>query len=435
MLLLLLPLLLVIAVAIKLDSRGSVVYRQPRRGRNGSEFTIAKFRTMHVGAEARRSDVLHLNEVDGPLFKAKKGDPRVTRIGGFLRRYSLDELPQLLNVIRGDMSLVGPRPFVVYEADQITGWAARRLDMTPGITGLWQVLGRNDIPFDEMVKLDYLYVTNWSLWWDMKILCQTDPGRARQARRVLVASLAYAGEHVEALTKGAPAAPIGSCPHVFIVPAYNEAENLPRLLADLETRQSLFPEGCSVIVVDDGSADGTAELAESYDGSLDVEVVRMGTNQGPGAAFRAGFAAALARFDDDEEALVITLEADTTSNLDSLPLMLSQARTGAHVVARRRGGWSTSSAKRRLLSRGAGFVIRRMLGVNAHTVSSFYRVYRASRSPVGDRALRRQADPRVRLRLQGRDPREARGDAHDGRRSRCRARHDPADRREQDADR
>jgi exopolysaccharide biosynthesis polyprenyl glycosylphosphotransferase len=174
-LLMLSPLLIAIAVAIKLDSRGSVIYRQPRRGRNGSQFTIAKFRTMHEGAEARRNDVLHLNEVDGPLFKAKKGDPRVTRIGGFLRKYSLDEFPQLLNVIRGDMSLVGPRPFVVYEADLITGWAARRLDMTPGITGLWQVLGRNDIPFDEMVKLDYLYVTNWSLWWDLKILCQTIP--------------------------------------------------------------------------------------------------------------------------------------------------------------------------------------------------------------------------------------------------------------------
>jgi exopolysaccharide biosynthesis polyprenyl glycosylphosphotransferase len=169
------PLLAVIALAIKLDSKGPVIYRQPRRGRNGSEFTIAKFRSMHVGAEARRGDVLHLNEVDGPLFKAKKGDPRVTRIGGVLRRYSLDEFPQLFNVIRGDMSLVGPRPFVIYEADQITGWAARRLDMTPGITGLWQVLGRNDIPFDEMVKLDYLYVTNWSLWWDLKILCQTVP--------------------------------------------------------------------------------------------------------------------------------------------------------------------------------------------------------------------------------------------------------------------
>jgi exopolysaccharide biosynthesis polyprenyl glycosylphosphotransferase len=169
------PLLLAIALMIRLDSKGSALYWQPRRGRMGSTFRIAKFRTMHVGAEQRRSDVLHLNEVDGPLFKAKSGDPRVTRIGGFLRKYSLDELPQLWNVVRGQMSLVGPRPFVVYEADQITGWASRRLDMTPGITGLWQVLGRNDIPFDEMVKLDYLYVTNWSLWWDLKILCQTAP--------------------------------------------------------------------------------------------------------------------------------------------------------------------------------------------------------------------------------------------------------------------
>ena len=99
----------------------------------------------------------------------------MTRVGAFLRRTSIDELPQLWNVFRGEMSLVGPRPFVVYEADQITGWASRRLDMTPGITGLWQVLGRNDIPFEEMTKLDYLYVTNWSLWWDLKILCQTIP--------------------------------------------------------------------------------------------------------------------------------------------------------------------------------------------------------------------------------------------------------------------
>ena len=99
----------------------------------------------------------------------------MTRVGAFLRKTSLDELPQLWNVLKGEMSLVGPRPFVVYEADLITGWASRRLDMTPGITGLWQVLGRNDIPFEEMTKLDYLYVTNWSLWWDLKILCQTIP--------------------------------------------------------------------------------------------------------------------------------------------------------------------------------------------------------------------------------------------------------------------
>ena len=170
------PLLGAVALAIRLDSPGPVFYRQPRRGRGGSTFRIVKFRTMFVGAEQRRQEVLHLNEVDGPLFKVKKGvDPRVTRVGRFLRRTSLDELPQLWNVLRGDMSLVGPRPFVLYEADRITGWASRRLDMTPGITGLWQVLGRNDIPFEEMVKLDYVYVTNWSLWWDMKILCQTIP--------------------------------------------------------------------------------------------------------------------------------------------------------------------------------------------------------------------------------------------------------------------
>jgi exopolysaccharide biosynthesis polyprenyl glycosylphosphotransferase len=169
------PLLLVIAAAIRVDSRGPSLYRQPRRGRYGSTFRIVKFRTMHVGAEQKRSDVLHMNQVDGPLFKIKGQDPRVTRVGGFLRRTSLDELPQLWNVVKGEMSLVGPRPFVVYEADQITGWARRRLDMTPGITGLWQVLGRNDIPFEEMTKLDYLYVTNWSIWWDLKILCQTIP--------------------------------------------------------------------------------------------------------------------------------------------------------------------------------------------------------------------------------------------------------------------
>jgi exopolysaccharide biosynthesis polyprenyl glycosylphosphotransferase len=174
-LVLLAPVLALIALAIRLDSPGSAIYRQARRGRVGSTFQILKFRTMYEGAEARRREVLALNQVDGPLFKIKTGDPRVTPVGGVLRRTSLDELPQFWNVLRGEMSLVGPRPFVVYEADQITGWANRRLDMTPGITGLWQVLGRNDIPFDEMVKLDYLYVTNWSLWWDVKILFQTIP--------------------------------------------------------------------------------------------------------------------------------------------------------------------------------------------------------------------------------------------------------------------
>jgi exopolysaccharide biosynthesis polyprenyl glycosylphosphotransferase len=174
-LLLLAPLLGLVALAIRLDSPGPVFFRQPRRGRLGSTFRIVKFRSMRIGAEQERSEVLHMNEVDGPLFKIKGKDPRATRVGAFIRKTSIDELPQLWNVLRGEMSLVGPRPFVVYEADQITGWATRRLDMTPGITGLWQVLGRNDIPFEEMTKLDYLYVTNWSIWWDFKILCQTIP--------------------------------------------------------------------------------------------------------------------------------------------------------------------------------------------------------------------------------------------------------------------
>ena len=172
-LVLLSPALLAVAIAVRVSSPGPAIYRQARRGRGGSTFMINKFRTMYVDAESRRDELLHLNEVDGPLFKIKGDDPRVTRVGGFLRRWSIDELPQLWNVLRGDMSLVGPRPFVVHEADQITGWGLRRLDTTPGITGPWQVLGRNDVGFEEMVKLDYLYATNWSLWWDVRILYQT----------------------------------------------------------------------------------------------------------------------------------------------------------------------------------------------------------------------------------------------------------------------
>jgi exopolysaccharide biosynthesis polyprenyl glycosylphosphotransferase len=181
-LLVLAPLLGMVALAIRLDSPGPVFFRQPRRGRLGSTFRIVKFRSMRIGAEQERSDVLHMNEVDGPLFKIKGKDPRVTRVGAFIRKTSIDELPQLWNVLRGEMSLVGPRPFVVYEADQITGWATRRLDMTPGITGLWQVLGRNDIPFEEMTKLDYLYVTGWSLWGDIQLVLRTIPAILRPRR-------------------------------------------------------------------------------------------------------------------------------------------------------------------------------------------------------------------------------------------------------------
>jgi exopolysaccharide biosynthesis polyprenyl glycosylphosphotransferase len=173
-LLLLAPMFLLIALAIKLDSRGPVFFTQPRMGRNHEVFNIIKFRTMYLGAETRREDLLDANEASGPLFKMRY-DPRVTLVGRWLRRLSLDELPQLLNVLKGEMSLVGPRPFVLYEDEQIEGWARRRLDLTPGITGLWQVLGRNDIGFEEMVKLDYLYVNNWSLWWDLKLLLRTAP--------------------------------------------------------------------------------------------------------------------------------------------------------------------------------------------------------------------------------------------------------------------
>jgi exopolysaccharide biosynthesis polyprenyl glycosylphosphotransferase len=173
--LLLLPVLLACAVAIKLDSHGPVLFLQARRGRGGRIFRIVKFRTMIDGAERQREALATANELTGPLFKIR-ADPRITRVGSFLRRRSLDELPQIWNVLRGEMSLVGPRPFVLHEADQMHGGIGRkRLDVTPGITGLWQVLGRNDIPYDEMLKLDYLYVTGWSAWWDFQILCKTVP--------------------------------------------------------------------------------------------------------------------------------------------------------------------------------------------------------------------------------------------------------------------
>jgi exopolysaccharide biosynthesis polyprenyl glycosylphosphotransferase len=173
-LLVLSPVVIAAAIAIKLDSKGPVLFRQLRNGRGGTPFHIIKFRSMVDGAESQRFELAHLNLMDGPLFKIE-ADPRITRTGAFLRKWRLDELPQLWNVVRGEMSLVGPRPFVVHEADRITGWAGRRLESVPGITGLWQVLGGNDLSFEEMVKLDYVYTTNWSLWWDIKILFQTVP--------------------------------------------------------------------------------------------------------------------------------------------------------------------------------------------------------------------------------------------------------------------
>ncbi len=168
------PLMLAIAVTIKLDSPGPVFFRQARVGRDDSVFEIFKFRTMVADAESMLDDLLPANEAQAPLFKIR-ADPRLTRTGRWRRKYCLDELPQLFNVVTGDMSLVGPRPFVVHEDASITGWARRRLDLAPGITGPWQVLGRNKISYDEMTKLDYLYASNWSLRIDLGLLLRTIP--------------------------------------------------------------------------------------------------------------------------------------------------------------------------------------------------------------------------------------------------------------------
>jgi exopolysaccharide biosynthesis polyprenyl glycosylphosphotransferase len=168
------PVIAVLGVLIKLDSRGPVFFRQERMGRHGKTFMILKLRTMSVDADQLLLDLVGKSDYDGPCFKMHH-DPRMTRVGVLLRRWSLDELPQILNVMKGDMSLVGPRPLWVEEARQCRGWTQKRLDITPGMTGLWQVLGRSDIAFDEMVKLDYMYVASWSLSWDLKLLLQTLP--------------------------------------------------------------------------------------------------------------------------------------------------------------------------------------------------------------------------------------------------------------------
>ncbi len=163
-----------IALAIRLDSPGPVIFRQQRVGKDGKRFLCYKFRTMVVDAEARKAALLQHNEADGPLFKMKN-DPRITRVGALLRRTSLDELPQLWNVVRGEMALVGPRPPTPDEAAQYEPWHHRRLRVTPGMTGLWQVLGRSATSFDEMVRLDIYYTEHWTPGLDLRILLQTIP--------------------------------------------------------------------------------------------------------------------------------------------------------------------------------------------------------------------------------------------------------------------
>lgn len=171
-LLLISPLLLVLGTAVRLSSDGPIFYRAQRIGRKGRTFSCFKFRTMVVNADKLKAELAHLNERDGILFKMAK-DPRVTKVGAVLRKYSLDELPQLYNVLRGDMSLVGPRPPMAAEVEQYDLAHLRRLDVLPGITGLWQVEARQDPSFDSYISLDTAYVENWSLWLDLKILART----------------------------------------------------------------------------------------------------------------------------------------------------------------------------------------------------------------------------------------------------------------------
>jgi exopolysaccharide biosynthesis polyprenyl glycosylphosphotransferase len=168
------PLLLIVSVLIRLDSPGPAIFKQTRIGRGGKEFTIYKFRTMRKGAEQEVDALRDLNEAQGALFKIKE-DPRCTELGKFLRRSSVDELPQLYNVLRGEMSMVGPRPQLVNEVEQYQPWQKKRLETWPGMTGLWQVSGRSDLSFDDMVLLDIYYVENWSLLLDLRIALKTIP--------------------------------------------------------------------------------------------------------------------------------------------------------------------------------------------------------------------------------------------------------------------
>ena len=171
------------AIAIKATSDGPVFFRQMRCGKNGRPFRMVKLRTMSADAEERKAALMKLNEMEGPVFKMRH-DPRITKVGAFLRRFSIDELPQFWNVLRGDMSLVGPRPPVPMEVAEYATFDRRRLSMRPGITCIWQVAGRNEISsFDDWVKMDLHYIDTWSLMSDLKILVATVPATLRGTGR------------------------------------------------------------------------------------------------------------------------------------------------------------------------------------------------------------------------------------------------------------
>jgi exopolysaccharide biosynthesis polyprenyl glycosylphosphotransferase len=174
LLILLSPLLLAIVIAVRVSSRGTILYRSTRRGIGQQPFPCLKFRTMHTDAEERQADLEELNEATGALFKIRD-DPRLTRVGSLLRRFSLDELPQLVNVLRGEMSLVGPRPLPQRDYEMLEDWHRKRYLVLPGITGLWQVSGRSELDFDDLVNLDFIYLEHWSLALDLTILLKTVP--------------------------------------------------------------------------------------------------------------------------------------------------------------------------------------------------------------------------------------------------------------------
>jgi exopolysaccharide biosynthesis polyprenyl glycosylphosphotransferase len=174
LLVLLSPLLLAITIAVRISSRGPVLYRSTRRGIGQRPFPCLKFRTMHTDAEERQADLEELNEATGALFKIRQ-DPRLTPVGSILRRFSLDELPQLINVLRGEMSLVGPRPLPQRDYEMLEDWHRKRYLVLPGITGLWQVSGRSELDFDDLVHLDFIYLEHWSLALDLTILLKTIP--------------------------------------------------------------------------------------------------------------------------------------------------------------------------------------------------------------------------------------------------------------------
>jgi lipopolysaccharide/colanic/teichoic acid biosynthesis glycosyltransferase len=166
------PIWILIAAAIKLDSRGPILYRDRRIGVREREFGMLKFRTMVEGASEQQDELEEHNEAPGALFKIRS-DPRVTRVGRLLRKLSLDELPQLLNVLRGEMSLVGPRPLPLRDYGLLDAWHRKRYLVLPGITGLWQISGRSNLTFDDLVRLDFYYIENWSIWLDISILIKT----------------------------------------------------------------------------------------------------------------------------------------------------------------------------------------------------------------------------------------------------------------------